>query len=100
MRAAQIDTKGRMFDMPALIDAISWRSGNESLAPKIAFGAFFSLGLLFIVFCPSNSMRCEVFMLVSNFARSFHLQTELIVIKADLISSFSLAQSATRKQKN
>ena len=53
-----------------LINDISWRSGNESLALKIDFGAFFSLGLFSIVFYASNSIRCEIFMLVSNFARS------------------------------
>ena len=54
----------------SLINAVSWRSGNESLALKVAFGAFFSLGLFLIVFYASNSIRCEIFMLVSNFARS------------------------------
>ena len=55
----------------SLINAISCRSGNESLALKIAFGKFFSLGLFSIVFYASNSLRCEIFMLASNFVRSF-----------------------------
>ena len=47
----------------SLINAISWRAGN-SLALNIAFGAFFSLGLFSIVFYTSNSIRCEILMLV------------------------------------
>ena len=54
----------------SLINAISWRSGNESLALKIAFEAFFSLGLFSMVVYASNYIRCEIFMLVSTFARS------------------------------
>ena len=43
----------------SLISAISWRSGNESLALKIAFGAFFSLGLFSIIFyaCSKVSLK-------------------------------------------
>ena len=52
-------------------------SGSESLALKIAFGEFFRLRLFFIVFYSSNSIRCEISMLVSNYARSFLIQTGL-----------------------
>ena len=57
----------------SLINAISWMSGNESLALKIAFEGVLTLGLFFIVFYASNTIRCEIFMLLSNFARSFRL---------------------------
>ena len=50
----------------SLINAISWRSGNESPALKIAFEAFFSFGMFSIVFNTSNDIRCEIFMLVSS----------------------------------
>ena len=33
----------------SLVNAISWRPGNESLALKVVFTAFFSLGLFFIL---------------------------------------------------
>ena len=52
------------------INGIGLRSGNGSFALIIAFGAFDSLGLFFIVFYLSNSLRCEIFMPVSTFARS------------------------------
>ena len=48
-----------------------------SLALKIALRAIFSLGSSAIVFYASNSMRCEIFMLESNFVLSFHLQMGL-----------------------
>ena len=57
------------------ISVISGRPGNEVFALKIAFGAFLGLGLFCIVFYGPKYIRCEIFMLVSNFARSMCIFT-------------------------